>query len=117
MQTRLSPRSRTVVLAFVAGALLFPVPGRAQADPAGPQDERAATDEVPPRDDCCFTNVSYTGICRVTPGENETCATIVAYLNDPMSKGKSYCGSTTIRGGWKQVACEAPPAGGPVESR
>lgn len=116
MQTRPSRGSRAVAFALVTSALLFPIPGFVQADPAHPPDERSAADETPPRDDCCFTNVAYTGVCRVKPVENETCATILAYLNDPMSKGKTYCGSTTIRGGWQKVACEVPPAGGPVES-
>jgi hypothetical protein len=52
----------------------------------------------------------------VKPEEGETCATILTYLNDPMSEGKTYCGSTAIRGGWQEVVCEAPKSGGPVES-
>lgn len=58
------------------------------------------------RASCCFTNHRYTGVCAVEPGENETCGSILAYLNNPQSQGKSYCGNTNIRGGWKQVACE-----------
>lgn len=55
---------------------------------------------------CCYTHPSYTGTCIVEPAEDETCASILAYLNNPMSQGKSYCGGTKIRGGWKQVMCE-----------
>jgi hypothetical protein len=54
---------------------------------------------------CCFTNPRYAGVCQVVPGEGETCATILAYLNNQTSAGKTYCGSTTIRGGWTTVAC------------
>jgi len=62
---------------------------------------RSATTAEP----CCFTNEAYTGVCRVVPAENEDCAGVLGYLNDPNSSGKTYCGSTTIRGGWKQVGC------------
>jgi hypothetical protein len=58
-----------------------------------------------PATTCCFNNQRYTGTCEVTPGEGESCASILAYLNNPSSTGKSYCGSTTIRGGWSQVQC------------
>jgi hypothetical protein len=57
---------------------------------------------------CCFTNPAYTGVCAVQPGEKETCKSILAYLNNPNSTGKLYCGGTTIRGGWKEAKC--PPA-------
>jgi len=56
---------------------------------------------------CCFTNPRFTGVCSVTPGEGETCANILGYLNNPNSVGKSYCGGTTIRGGWAKVACDS----------
>jgi len=58
-------------------------------------------------DPCCFTNQRFTGVCSATPGEGETCASILGYLNNPNSVGKSYCGGTTIRGGWAKVACES----------
>jgi hypothetical protein len=57
------------------------------------------------RQPCCFTNPQYTGVCVVEPGEGETCASILEYLNNPRSQGKSYCGNTNIRGGWKQAEC------------
>jgi hypothetical protein len=53
---------------------------------------------------CCFTNQRYSGTCEVTPAAGETCASILDYLNKPMSQGKGYCGNTEIRGGWQ--ACE-----------
>jgi hypothetical protein len=55
---------------------------------------------------CCFTNPQYTGVCSVTPGEGETCRTILDYLNNPQSQGKSYCGNTNVRGGWQRAACQ-----------
>jgi hypothetical protein len=57
---------------------------------------------------CCYTNPRYSGVCAVEPGEGESCASVLAYLNDPQSQGKSYCGSTSIRGGWKTKRCEKP---------
>jgi hypothetical protein len=66
-----------------------------------------APTQDPPPPKCCFTNSRYTGTCEVQPATDETCSSILGYLNNPMSQGKSYCGSTTIRGGWQSVACEA----------
>jgi len=60
-----------------------------------------------PKPDCCFTNSAFSGVCRVTPGEDETCASILAYLNTPNTAGKSYCGGTGIRGGWEEVSCKS----------
>jgi len=62
---------------------------------------------VQAKDPCCFTNPRYTGVCKVVPGEDETCSDILAYLNNQNSVGKSYCGNTTIRGGWTQVGCDS----------
>ena len=55
---------------------------------------------------CCFTNPRDTGVCQVTPAEDESCGSILAYLNNPSSSGKGYCGGTSIRGGWQEVSCE-----------
>ena len=55
---------------------------------------------------CCFANDRYEGICKVISGEGETCQSILAYLKNPMSTGKSYCGGTSVRGGWGQVDCK-----------
>jgi len=60
-----------------------------------------------PESVCCFTNLGYSGVCTVKPGEDETCKSILTYLNTPNSTGKAYCGGTNIRGGWKLVKC--PP--------
>ncbi len=67
-------------------------------------DEAATTVAAP--ESCCFNNPRFTGTCKVTPAEDETCASILAYLNNPNSVGRAYCGNTKIRGGWTQVACE-----------
>jgi hypothetical protein len=58
------------------------------------------------QDPCCFENPRYTGTCQVTPGPDESCADILAYLNNPNSVGKAYCGNTKVRGGWAQVDCD-----------
>lgn len=101
------PRSR--IAGAAAAALLlavtlgpFPRPGAASplvcgARPAASQD---------PRPHCCFTNPRYVGTCEVEPAKEETCASILEYLNNPLSQGKSYCGNTSVRGGWKSDPCE-----------
>jgi hypothetical protein len=115
MRTRSSVRGRA--LAFVAVATLVgALPVGAAEEKAGPPAEGAVTDEPTARADCCFNNRAFSGVCVVTPEEDETCTTILAYLNNPQSQGKDYCGKTTIRGGWQQTTCEAPQSGGPVES-
>jgi hypothetical protein len=58
---------------------------------------------------CCFTNQRYSGVCQVVPEKDETCGSILSYLNTPNSTGKSYCGGTDIRGGWTQVDCKTTP--------
>jgi hypothetical protein len=66
-----------------------------------------ATGTIAGSDDCCFTNPRYSGVCRVTPGPEETCSDILAYLNNQASVGKTYCGNTKVRGGWSQVDCDS----------
>jgi len=73
---------------------------------------------------CCFSNPRFSGVCMVTPGEDETCADILAYLNNQSSVGKTYCGNTKVRGGWSQVECESstsesctPPAASTADPR
>lgn len=56
---------------------------------------------------CCVANPRFAGICKVTLAEDETCADVLAYLNNAASVGKTYCGTTPIRMGWKEVACQA----------
>src|SRR5262245_16416293 len=63
--------------------------------------------QEPPPQKCCFTNPRQAGTCEVTPGSGETCGSVLAYLNSPNSQGKTYCGNTTVRGGWQSVSCAA----------
>jgi hypothetical protein len=42
----------------------------------------------------------------VEPADDETCASILAYLNNPIAQGKSYCGGTEVRQGWNQLSCD-----------
>lgn len=72
---------------------------------------------------CCFNNPGYSGVCQVTPAGDETCASILGYLNDTAAAGKDYCGGTSVRGGWQQLACQpatgtaAAPSCAPGASR
>ena len=91
-----------------AAAGLFPGPAalRAERPDAGPGSCPGVQAVADARPACCFTNPQYSGICAVEPGEGETCTTILDYLNNPNSQGKTYCGNTSIRGGWKRVECK-----------
>ena len=82
---------RLLPFAVAAAAIHFPAEPR-QSEPA--------------KKACCFANPGYAGTCKVVPAEDETCASIVAYLNNPMAEGKSYCGGTTVRQGWTEVSCD-----------
>ena len=55
---------------------------------------------------CCYVHPNYAGVCAVQPAAGESCGTILEYLNSPGTAGKSYCGNTPIRGGWRQVRCK-----------
>ena len=57
---------------------------------------------------CCFVNPNYQGVCAVSPAEGESCDEILAYLNTPLSVGKTYCDNSRIRGGWERVNCPEP---------
>jgi hypothetical protein len=67
-------------------------------------DAAVVQDSAPQK--CCFTNPRHAGTCEVTPAKDETCGSILGYLNNPNSLGKTYCSNTTIRGGWTSAACE-----------
>ena len=90
------------------GLLLLAILGFAAS--AGDASARASVCQADDgaRPNCCYTNPQYAGVCVVQPGAGETCSSILAYLNNPRSQGKSYCGNTEVRGGWKQVACAEP---------
>jgi hypothetical protein len=55
--------------------------------------------------DCTFSNPKYAGQCveQVTPADGQTpvqaCRVILDCLNNPQCV-KTYCHSTTVRGGW-----------------
>jgi hypothetical protein len=95
--------------AFAVLLLSAAVPAAPAASAAAPT--RSALPAVSFADDapnakCCFTNPGYTGTCEVQPAKDESCGQILDYLNNPMAQGKSYCGNTTVRSGWKQASCE-----------
>ncbi|HXK11610.1 MAG TPA: hypothetical protein VMT70_18340 [Vicinamibacteria bacterium] len=95
----------------VAGALTASFLLAATLEPAaGPHDPPpaacAAAAASEPLPHCCFTNPRYVGTCEIAPTKDESCASILQYLNNPQSQGKGYCGGTSVRGGWKQVPCE-----------
>ncbi len=94
----------TIILASVAvvGAI---------AASAGPTARTSAED--PDRRLCCVANPRFAGICSVELGPNETCQDVLDYLNNAASAGRTYCGNTNVRMGWKQVACEGEEAHGP----
>ena len=87
--------TRVIAMCWILGGLAG---GSALAE-RGRSDSEAATE-------CCFENSRYAGVCVVQPAEKETCASILDYLNNPSSSGKSYCGFTEIRGGWKEISCQ-----------
>jgi hypothetical protein len=89
--------------ALLMAATLEPGP---RPDTPSPSACAATAADKDPRPSCCFTNARYVGTCEVEPTKDQTCAAILEYLNNPQSQGKSYCGNTSIRGGWQQVPCE-----------
>jgi hypothetical protein len=100
---RLLPPAAAAAALLLAGSLA-PAP---RAHTAAPLECAAPlADAQEPRPGCCFENPRYVGVCEVVPTKDETCASILEYLNNPQSAGKPYCNSTAIRGGWKIVPCE-----------
>jgi hypothetical protein len=97
--------------AVVLAALLAVAASTARSGPPPAKGgENGGGDAKPPRPSpCCFVNPSYAGVCSVQPDKDETCASILAYLNNPGSTGKDYCSNTSLRGGWTQVVCESEP--------
>ena len=61
---------------------------------------------------CCYANFRFSGPCVVTLAPGETCSSVLAYLNDLSSSGKTYCGSTPIRRGWSHTTCPGEVASG-----
>ena len=85
---RWTTRAVAILFLLAAGS---PAPARVQ-------------DPLPQK--CCFSNPGYSGTCEVVPAKDESCGQILDYLNNPMAQGKSYCGNTTVRSGWKSTSCE-----------
>ncbi|PYQ23535.1 MAG: hypothetical protein DMF81_08505 [Acidobacteria bacterium] len=85
-------------LKTIALGILLPLCLRADAGIAAARER--------PRPPCCFAHPQHAGACVVQPARGETCASILGYLNKPGSTGKTYCESTTVRGGWTRVDCK-----------
>ena len=79
--------------------------------PAADATATAAAEGIGGQGPCCFTNPRFNGVCQVEPAGDETCASILGYLNNPNSVGKNYCGNTPVRGGWAQVDCTRQSTG------
>lgn len=105
---------RGTILGRITDPQRAPVPGATvsavneKTGIAYPAEER----QKPP---CCFNHPRYAGSCVVDLSSDETCGTILAYLNNPKGAGKSYCNNAALRGGWKAVRCK--PARGSPSSR
>jgi|GEM_PF-3230991 len=69
-------------------------------------EKKASTETQTAPKECCYERPGYQGTCHVTPQDDETCESILKYLNTPGTIGKSYCGGNKLRGGWKTAACE-----------
>ena len=54
---------------------------------------------------CCFSNWRFAGTCIEQVPAGQSCNGVLGTLNNPMSAGTTYCGGTTIRGGWAAVPC------------
>ena len=70
--------------------------------PGGPSAQPAETFTA----ECKLTNAAYSGSCTVTEtapksdSPQTVCGRVLACLNDSRCT-KTYCNSTTVRGGWK----------------
>jgi hypothetical protein len=84
-----------LAVALVAAAL-------AQAQDRG---EKGRVPQASEGTSCCFSNPRYSGVCMVEPGADGR-APRSRLPEQPQSQGKSYCGSTSVRGGWRQVGCK-----------
>jgi len=66
-------------------------------------------------DRCCFNNFRFAGTCEVRIGQNQRCNDILSSLNNFNSVG-TFCGNTTVRGGWTTVKCAAGSATFEIDS-
>ncbi len=86
-----------LIVWLLAGAMFFNRPA------SGQDDQNTAP--------CCFAHEGYPNPCKVIPAKDETCESILEYLNTPGTGGKSYCNGSLLRGGWSAVDCDAPSKG------
>jgi hypothetical protein len=54
---------------------------------------------------CCFNNWRFSGTCVVQIAWDQQCGDVLSVLNNPMAAATSYCGGTTLRGGWTSLEC------------
>ena len=123
---------KTAIAAAIASAALFAIPHQVAAPGGGarPLDGASGLEAAAPAEPfgvdpvaCTFTHPQYVGSCveKVTPTGKHTpvqaCRVILDCLNNSRCV-KTYCQSTTIRGGWtlvspkeKELAVATPPAG------
>src|SRR5438552_889843 len=96
-------------LALAIAAVQAGASGPAMTTP--PQSDRPHLVQGPPQDrrpataTCVFSNPSFSGKCTETASvppdstPEKACGEILSCLNDPMC-ARTFCQSTTIRGGW-----------------
>jgi hypothetical protein len=103
MRSKMHSWPRAIIAsAAVVGAIV------ASAAPGATVSERDSERRL-----CCVANPRFAGVCSVELGPDETCQDVLDYLNNAASVGKTYCGKTNVRGGWRQVPCEEERAHGP----
>ena len=105
-----APASAFLPVAGAPTAIAQPPEPPEPEDPPEMPEPSPDPDDPPPIPEppgvCCFSHPEYAGVCIVELAERETCASVLAYLNDPRSAGKTYCNRSDLRGGWKSVPCE-----------
>lgn len=101
IKTHSPQRSALAVLVVIAAA------GTVMADP---QYQSGQVQTGNSTQQCCFNNFRFSGTCAARVGQNESCYTVLSYLNNINSVGQAYCGNTTVRGGWTTVDCAAGSA-------
>ncbi len=100
---RFGPKATTIAslaLAAFLATVLAPSPA------AGQHETSVATRQASAKATCMFTHRAYSGKCTQTVDvdegstANDACAVVLDCLNDVRCT-KTYCGATSLRGGWK----------------
>jgi hypothetical protein len=97
---RMATSAASLALAALLAAGLVPGPA------AGQHEAPAGTRQASAKATCEFTHRAYSGKCTqsvdVAEGAtaNDACAIVLDCLNDVRCT-KTYCGATSLRGGWK----------------